>query len=152
MLEETLARAAAGQPTRPHGNPNDVVDAWSAYLMALWPSGRWAEMHTVARSLQAAWLLTPEPVGASPHSSGAREGFVSSQLVSVYLRAVGAGAGAPDTFALAEAATARLERVFGANSSSAAQVREMQQQLAQFDPNAKAAARTTLTTQRAGGR
>lgn len=125
LLDETLAQAAAN----PQGNPNDVVDAWSSYISALWRSERWPELHAAARSLQAAWLATPEPVGVAPHSDGARENFVSSQLVAVYLRAVRAGAGEADTVHLAEAATARAERVFGAASSAAAHVRQMQQQL-----------------------
>jgi hypothetical protein len=125
LLDETLAQAAAN----PQGNPNDVVDAWTSYISALWRSERWSELHAAARSLQAAWLGTPEPVGVAPHSDGAREYFVSSQLVSVYLRSVRAGAGEADTVHLAEAATARAERVFGAGSSAAAEVRQMQQQL-----------------------
>lgn len=138
LLDESLTQAAAN----PQNNPNDVVDAWSSYISALWHSQRWSELHTAARSLQAAWLGTPEPVGVAPYSDGAREFFVSTQLVSVYLRAVRAGAGEADTAALAEAATTRAERVFGAGSGAATDVRHMRQQLSLPQPAAKPALQT----------
>ena len=148
LLDETLAQAA----TNLQSNPNDVVDAWSSYISALWHSERWSELHTAARSLQAAWRGTPEPVGVVPHSNGAREFFVSSQLVSVYLRAVRAGAGEADTAPLAEAATTRAERVFGAGSSAATDVRHMRQQLSLLQSAAKPALQTVQNRQPGSGK
>lgn len=149
LLDETLSQAA----TPPRSSPHDVVDAWSAYISALWHSQRWPELHTAARSLQAAWLATPEPVNVHPNSDGAREYFVSTQLLSIYLRARSAGAGEPDTAALAEAATRRAERVFGADSSAATDVRRMcQQLLALPQPAAKPVLHTVQSLQPGTGK
>ena len=127
----------------------DAVDAWSQYLLALRYSGRWPQINAAARGLQTAWFMTPEPVGASPDADGARDRFVGGQLVWVYLEAALAGASEAGNVGMAEAATLRLERMFGAGSAAATDVRALAKRLGALpiksDPNARGAVNTQKT-------
>ena len=93
--------------------------------------------------------LTPEPVGASPDADGARDRFVGGQLVWVYLEAALAGASEAGNVGMAEAATLRLERMFGAGSAAATDVRALAKRLGALpiksDPNARGAVNTQKT-------